>query len=51
MGENSGMHSMVWRYSVVAVRSDYVVKNTNIHNRQMNRQEILLIYALICNHS
>ena len=40
MDENSGIHGMMLRYSVVAVCGDYVVKNVNRNKRQMNRQRM-----------
>ena len=51
MGENIVTHGIVLRYSIVVVCSDYVVKNTNINKREMNRQKLALIYVLRCNHS
>ena len=51
MGENSVTHGIVLMYSIVVVYSNYVVKNTNINKREMNRQKLALIYVLRCNHS
>ena len=40
MGENSVTHGIVLMYSIVVVYSNYVVKNTNINKRRMNRKKI-----------